>query len=101
MVYRVIREELIPLVEGRRIGDKKYLFKNVCLRLTEKELIFAEKGRSYKYTIRLAGITKLRLLRKKLNKAIKYKIQINGFEFYGDPRWFHLIKERISEKILT
>ena len=50
--YEVLRQERIPLVEGRRIGDKKYCFRNVTMKITTKELIFAEKGRTYRYTLR-------------------------------------------------
>jgi len=100
MVYGIIKEEQIPSIEGRRIGNKKYLFKDVSLKLTEKEIIFTQKGRSCRYTIRLTGITKLGLLQEEKDKAIRYKIQINDFEFYGDQKWFHLTKEKINDKAL-
>ena len=100
MGYKIIKEEKIPLIEGYKIGNKHYLFKNIKLRLTEKELIFAEDNRSYKYTIRLPTIYKLELQRKEEKGKINYKIQVNDFGFYGDPEWFKLIKNRINQNIV-
>lgn len=96
MGYKLLKEETIPRIEGQRIGNKKYLFKNVILKLTEKELIFTEKSRTYKYTIRLPAIYRLKLHRKKENGEIKYRIQVNDFMFYGNPEWFYLINAKIN-----
>ena len=98
MGYEVLRQERIPFVDGQRIGDKKYRFRNVTVKITSKELIFAEKGRTYRYTLRLSGIHTLKLQKVKKEGKTRYKIRVNDFKFYGDPKLFNLLEAKIRER---
>jgi len=99
MGCEVIKEERIPFVEGQRIGDKKYSFRNVTIKITSKELIFAEKGRTHRYTLRLSGIHTLKLQKVKKEGKTMYRIQINNFKFYGTPELFDLLEARVRDKV--
>jgi len=99
MGYEVLRQERIPFVKGQRIGDKKYRFRNVTVKITSKELIFAEKGRTYRYTLRLSGIYRLKLQKVKKEGKTRYRIQVNNFKFYGDPKLFNLLEARVRDKV--
>ena len=93
MVYQTIKEEPISRVERRRMAEKAEVLRDVVLQLTEKEIVFSDRTRIYRHTIRLPGVYRLGLDRKSVRGKTSYVLHVNDLSFPGSPELYDLIEE--------
>ena len=75
------------------MAEKAEVLRDVVLQLTEKEIVFSDRTRIYRHTIRLPGVYRLGLDRKSVRGKTSYVLHVNDLSFPGSPELYDLIEE--------